>query len=42
MITARFYSLTQRIIHRAMTRAYLLSLGSREPPQASHRVLGSE
>jgi uncharacterized protein YbjT (DUF2867 family) len=35
---ARFYSLTQRVVHRAMTRAYLRSLG-RRPPGRAHRVL---
>jgi len=38
-VGARLYSLTQGVVHRAMTRAYLLSLGRRRAPAGSDRVL---
>ena len=40
-VGARFYSLTQRVVHRAMTRAYLRSLGRRRPSAGSDRVLNT-
>ena len=37
-VGARFYSLTQRVVHRAMTRAYLRSLGRQRPSAGPRRV----